>query len=145
MNVHSTVVGAIRSSPLARYVQAVAVAGLAVLVRLALDPVWGIRLPFITLFPAIMLSAWLGGLRPGLVTTAICATAATYFWLDPARSWSVTDKSELLGVLVFIAVGVMISALNEAWRQSATGISQLAERLSITLLGIGDAVITTDD
>ncbi|PYR65956.1 MAG: ATPase, partial [Acidobacteria bacterium] len=69
----------IRLSAPARYGLAVAFGLAAILVRLALDPVWGIRFPYITLFPAIMVSAWLGGLGPGIVTTAISGTAAEYF------------------------------------------------------------------
>jgi PAS domain S-box-containing protein len=136
---------AIRSSALARYGIAVAVAAFSILLRLALDPVWGVRFPYITLFPAIMLSAWLGGFWPGMITTLISGTAATYFWIEPAGSWVVTEKSELLGVVLFVAVGLVICALNEAWRRAAIAVGQSEERLKITLLGIGDAVIATDE
>src|SRR5436853_2588255 len=105
---------AIRSSAVARYALAVGIAAVGILVRLALDPVWGIRLPYITLFPAIMLSAWLGGLGPGIVTTLLCAAAAEYFWIEPSRSWAADNTSDLLGLAVFVAV---ISGLNEAWRR----------------------------
>src|SRR5438552_1211836 len=88
--VQAAALRAIRSSAAARYALAVGIAVVAILVRLALDPVWGIRLPYITLFPAIMLSAWLGGFWPGIVTTALCATAAEYFWIEPSRSWAMT-------------------------------------------------------
>jgi PAS domain S-box-containing protein len=115
------------------------------MLRLALDPVWGIRFPYITLFPGIMLSAWLGGFWPGIVTTVLCATAAEYFWVEPSRSWAVADKSEWLGLLVFLAVGAVISALNEAWRRGTADIAESEERLSVTLASIGDAVIATDD
>src|SRR5688572_30347235 len=118
---------------------------MAVLLRLALDPVWGIKLPYITLFPGIMLSAWLGGFWPGVVTTVICATAAQYFWVDPSRSWAIADNSDLLGLLVFVAVGGVISALNEAWRRGAADIADAEERVSVMLASIGDAVIATDE
>ena len=138
-------VRALLASPAARYGIAISVAALAIMLRLALDPVWGVRFPYITLFPAIMVSAWLGGLWPGIVTTALCGTAATYFWIEPSGSWAVTETSELLGVLIFIVVGVVISGLNEAWRRSTAAIAESEERLSVTLTSIGDAVITTDD
>jgi K+-sensing histidine kinase KdpD len=90
--------------PFVRYSLAIAAAFAAILLRLSLDPIWGAKLPFITLFPAIMLSAWLGGLGPGLLTTAITAIAAQYYWIEPAGTFAVADKSELLGQFVFIAV-----------------------------------------
>jgi PAS domain S-box-containing protein len=124
---------------------AIAAALAAVLARVALDPLWGTTLPYITLFPAIMLSAWLGGLGPGIVTTVITAAAAAYFWVEPARSLAMTDRGEWLGMGVFLAIGVVISALNEAWRRGAEALAESEERLRVTLGSIGDAVIATDD
>jgi PAS domain S-box-containing protein len=134
----------VRSSGLARYSAAIIAAGFAILARLALDPVWGSTLPFITLFPAIMLSAWLGGFWPGIITTIITGAAAGYFWIEPRRSWAVSDPSGLLGLLVFVAVGGAISALNEAWRRAVGAVADSEERLKSTLLGLGEGVIATD-
>jgi PAS domain S-box-containing protein len=145
LGVQGPALRAIRASPATRYGIAIGLAVAAVLLRLTLDPFWGSRFPYITLFPAIMVSAWLGGLWPGIVTTAISGTVAQYFWTEPSGSWAVADKSELLGVLIFVGVGVVISALNEAWRRATDTVAQSEERLSVTLSSIGDAVIATDD
>jgi PAS domain S-box-containing protein len=143
---HRTLSGrVIKLSPVTRYVVAIATAAAAILLRLAFDPVWGLKLPYITLFPAVMVSAWLGGLWPGVLTTVITAIAAEYFWVEPAGSWKVADTSEILGLLVFLAVGGIISALNEAWRRGTDAVAESEERLSVTLGSIGDAVIATDD
>lgn len=136
---------AIRSSAVARYPIAVGAAILAIVLRLAMDPVWGMRLPYLTLFPGIMLSAWLGGFWPGVVTTLVCAAAAEYFWIEPSRTWAMTDRTDLLGLVVFVAVGGVISALNEAWRRSTAGVAESEERLRVMLMSIGDAVIATDE
>jgi PAS domain S-box-containing protein len=132
-------------SPVVRYTVAIGAAAAAVFLRLALEPVWGLKLPFITLFPAIMLSAWVGGLGPGILATAITVVGATYYWIAPARSWMIGDQTELLGVCVFAAIGALISALNEAWRRGTAAIAESEERLKVTLTSIGDAVITTDE
>ena len=51
-----------------RYGTAVVVTGLVVLGRLALNPWWGHhRNRNLVLIPAVMLSAWMGGLGPGLL------------------------------------------------------------------------------
>jgi PAS domain S-box-containing protein len=126
--VHAAALTVIRASPMARYGIAVGAATVAVLLRLWLEPVWGLRLPYITLFPAIMLSAWLGGLWPGVLTTLLCAVAADYFWVEPARSWAIGP--DLLGLVVFVAVGALISALNEAWRRGATAVVESEQRLA---------------
>ena len=129
----------------ARYSVAVAAAITAIVLRLSFDPLWGVKLPYITHFPAIMVAAWLGGLGPGILTTLITAAATQYFWIEPTNSWRVTETSELIGLLVFLAVGVVISALNDAWRSGATALSESEDRLRVTLTSIGDAIITTDE
>jgi PAS domain S-box-containing protein len=130
-------------STAARYGLAVLLAGAAVAARLALEPVWGLKVPLITMFPAIMVSAWLGGFGPGMVTTLLCAVAADYFWLAPPGAF-VPAPAELLALVVFVAIGVVTSALNEAWRRSAGAAAASHEQLRITLTSIGDAVIATD-
>ena len=136
---------AIRSSVVARYGIAVGAAIVAVLLRLALNPVWGIRFPHIMLIPAIMLGSWLGGLWPGIVTTVITGVALEDFWIEPAYSWRMTNTSEVFGIVVFVAVGVVISVLNEAWRRGAAALAESEARLDVTVTSIGDAVVTTDD
>ncbi|MBI2188735.1 MAG: PAS domain S-box protein [Acidobacteria bacterium] len=128
-----------------RYAVAVAAAAAAVLFREALVPLWGLELPYITLFPAIMLSAWLGGFGPGITTTLLCSVAAEYLWIEPRRSWAVANPPELLGLATFVAIGGLISALNEAWRRGIAAVAESEERLRVTLTSIGDAVITTDE
>jgi PAS domain S-box-containing protein len=134
-----------RLSPPARYGVAVAVAALGALARLALDPLWGLKLPFITLYPAVMLSAWLGGFGPGLVTTLLSGVAAAYLWILPVHSFAMSDWRDVLGLLVFLAIGAVISGLNEAWRRAVGGVARSEDRLRTTLASIGDAVIATDD
>ena len=135
---------AIRLTTFSRYGIAVVIAATAVLIRLTLDPVWGQNLPYITLFPAVMLSAWIGGLWPGLLTTLITAVAAEYFWIPPVYSWRVDDKTNLVGLVLFAAIGLLFSMLNEAWRRGIDAVSASEERLRVTIQSLGDAVIATD-
>jgi PAS domain S-box-containing protein len=132
------------SSP-TRYAIAVAAAAGGVFLRMTLDPVWGGQLPYITLFPAIMVSAWVGGLGPGLLTTFLAALGAAYFWVPPLRSLWIRDPGEWLGLSFFVAVGVIISGLNEAWRRGTVALADSEQQLAVTLASIGDAVLTTDE
>jgi PAS domain S-box-containing protein len=124
---------------------AVASAVLAVLLRLSLDPLWGTDLPFILFFPAIMVSAWLGGLGPGLLTTLLTALAAEHFWMTPIHALTLDDWGDLVGLATFVGVGAMISGLNEAWRNAAARVARSEERHRVTLESVGDAVIKTDE
>lgn len=72
-----------REIPRARLVAygvAVLATSVAFVVRLALVPLVGYHTPYLTFVPAVMLSAYLGGLRPGLLATALSAAAARYFF-----------------------------------------------------------------
>jgi len=133
-----------RLSPELAYTVAAAMAGLAAILRLMLNPEWGDKYPFIFFFPAIALSSWLGGLRPGLLTTLLSFAASAYFWLRPYGSFAVEEPSDLVALLMLSLIGTLISVLNEAWHRETTKVLQSDERLRVTLTSVGDAVITTD-
>jgi PAS domain S-box-containing protein len=128
----------------ARYGLAIALIVVAAALRVALNPLWGVGLPYITFYPAVMLAAWLGGLGPGLLATALSVLLADYFWIPPALTFAVDDRAEVLGLIVFATTGVIISVLNEAWRRSTMAAFESQQRLAVTLTSIGDGVITTD-
>jgi signal transduction histidine kinase/CheY-like chemotaxis protein len=131
-------------SPAARYGFAVAAAVGAILLRRAFDPIWDSGLPFMTFYPAIIVSAWVGGLWPGIVTTLIGAAAAEYFWLDPEHV-QVGKPADLLALLMFMLVGMGISALNEAWRRGAALLAASQEELERVLDVIPAAVWVARD
>ena len=98
-----------------RYGMAVLLGGFANLLEFQFDPNWTLKLPFVTMYPAIiMISAWFGGLGPGLVCTGFCAVAVWLFWTAPFRSPMSENAGEQLAVAVFVAIGGVISALCEA-------------------------------
>ena len=60
------------------YLWAVITTAVAILLRSALSPIVGVRLPFITLFPAVFVSAYLGGLGPAILTTVVGIAAGVF-------------------------------------------------------------------
>jgi len=69
-----------RTSLLLRYGVAVLAVGMAFLVKLLLDPLIVQETPFLLVFGAIMISAWYGGLGPGLLATFAAGLATDYFF-----------------------------------------------------------------
>jgi PAS domain S-box-containing protein len=130
---------------LARYGLALAVVFIASLLRISLNTVWGVGLPYITFYPAVMLTALVGGLGPGILATILAALISTYFWLPPEFSLAIASLADALGLGVFVAMGLFISIVNDAWRRSAGALAESEQRLRVTVASIGDAVITTDD
>src|SRR5687768_6265926 len=67
----------------ARYGLAVIACGCATGAGIGLQAVVGFRFPLITFYPAVLLSAWFGGLWPGVVATILSTLLVDYVWLAP--------------------------------------------------------------
>jgi signal transduction histidine kinase len=85
----------------------------AMLARLLLWPILGKDVPFLLLWPAVMFSAWFGGLVPGMLTTLLAALSEMYFVLEPPRSFHVSNPAEAVGVVLFILLGTAVSLMAE--------------------------------
>jgi signal transduction histidine kinase/CheY-like chemotaxis protein len=111
--------GEVIRSRIIHYCIAVVAAGLAAGANGALWPDFGVRYPLIAFYPAITISAWFGGLLPGLSCTILSAMIAAFVWLDPQFSVGVTPSADALALIVFTGVGVVISALSESLKSEA--------------------------
>jgi PAS domain S-box-containing protein len=132
------------SSTAIRYAVAALAVTTAVVVRMALEPTLAGRLPFITLFAAVVISSWFGGLGPGLAATAGCLLAADFFWLAPRYSLYASGAADVFGLAMFGIIGVAISVLQEMSQRSAAAVIESQERLNLTMASIGDGVIVAD-
>ncbi len=82
---------------------AVAAAGLATALRLLLDPVLPPGFPFLTFFPAVILTTFFLGLRPGIVCAVLSGLAAWYCFISPANTFLLNGPTALtLAFYVFI-------------------------------------------
>jgi two-component system cell cycle sensor histidine kinase/response regulator CckA len=91
---------------------------------------------FSVLFPAVVLSAWVGGKSGGLLSTAILAIGTAYYHMPPA-GFAVSDTADLIRLGTFTFSGALIAWLSGALQENQ-GI------MAATLRSIGDAVIATD-
>lgn len=100
---------------------------------------------FATLFvPAVLASAWYGGMRWGILATVFSSAFMIYFVLEPVHSFRINETEDLARLAAFIFVGSSISfgvALQRRMRDTSL---ENAERLRTTLESIGDAVTVTD-
>jgi PAS domain S-box-containing protein len=131
-------------APAFRYLIGVAAIGISVLLRLALAPILGDKFVYILHFPAVMFSAWYGGLGPGLLATALAALHSATYLLPPALTVQVTGAADVLSLVIFILIGIFISALNESARREKAAAQLAGQQLRVTLGSIGDAVVATD-
>jgi len=83
--------------------------------------------PFATLVLPIALSAFYGGLGPGIVSVLITVSLADYFLIPPLYTLGLPDKNAVVGTLMFAVSGLIISALGEASREAVLQASNEAE------------------
>jgi PAS domain S-box-containing protein len=100
------------------YLVVVASVALSTLARFALTPLLGSRAAFIVYFPALVLSAWVGGWGGGLVALALSTLAATYYFLSPMHTLAIPERSDQVSLLVFVIVGLSVSALSSSQRKA---------------------------
>src|SRR3569832_2242468 len=97
-----------RMERLRPYLWAITATAVAVLLRFALSPVVGVRLPFITLFPAVFVSAYLGGFGPTILTTAIGIVVGVFWFSEPTYAATFSDPIARIGIGLFGLSGVAV-------------------------------------
>src|SRR5882762_6650501 len=66
---------------------------------------------------AVMLSAWLGGVGPGLLAAALCAAAFSYYFVSPIFSLAV-DSKEIPRFVMFLLASVLVGSLSVTQRRA---------------------------
>jgi len=109
----------LRNHWLARYVFALMAVAAAFLVREGLGRLAGGSLPpYITFYPAVLLSALIGGVGPGLFATLVSALVVDYCILPPQGSFTVTSLSDAVSLAFFTGTGVFMSVVAEHYRRA---------------------------
>jgi len=115
------------------YLWVLAIAVLALFARRVIAPA-SFGLQFLTLFPAVAISAVLFGTGPGLFSILICASLSIYFLFPPFRALSFDfQPNTIFSVMVFCADGLVVSlsigALHRYFTGYATAVKKLEDAL----------------
>ena len=94
---------------LAGYLLAIALSALAVIVRFASDRLLPPGFPFLTFFPAVILTAFLAGRGPAVLSAALSLLAAWYFFIEPLGSF--TLNAPVATALAFFATVLLVDIL----------------------------------
>jgi signal transduction histidine kinase len=120
---------------------AVAVA-IAVAVRIALrEPLGGLP-PFLLFFAAVMASAALGGLGPGIFATALAEVAINFFLIEPYYAFGRPTRGQTIELVIFGVEGLFISFLSGVLHTTvarARASEREARELERRVIEIGDA------
>jgi PAS domain S-box-containing protein len=122
---------------------ALTAAGIALMGTLLTWLIWpgSLRFPFALFIAAVMVSAWRGGLRPGLVTTGASTLALLIlFLLFPAFRDAEQGEHFLLRLGMFVLIGVLAGYLAMKCREAVVA----HDRFHDTVASLGEALVFTD-
>jgi diguanylate cyclase (GGDEF)-like protein/PAS domain S-box-containing protein len=102
------------------------------------------RLMLILFMLPVILSALLGGLGPGLVSTAVAAAGSNYLSIPPVHSLRIASNDDLLQWCALIVNGVAVSLLSEMLRRSKARMEEKSSLLDAIVSGTPDAVFIKD-
>jgi PAS domain S-box-containing protein len=111
-----------------RYLSAVVVVVVAVEVRWRLADAFGPLPTFVTLYPAVLLVASIGGGGPGILATVLSALAADYWFIPPFGRFNVGASNDLLSLGIFTGACLFLSVLAERLRRARWGEATAAAR-----------------
>ena len=70
-------------------------------------------------FLAIIVSAWFGGMGPGLLAALLSTLCVSYFFLPPAYTWKF-DPAHLPPILVFFVSAALVSSWSAVRKRAET-------------------------
>jgi PAS domain S-box-containing protein len=103
---------------LLRYAGAAGLSLAAVLVRIAVDLVVTIDLPFLVFFPAILAAALWLGTGPALFSALLGGLAAAWRWMPPSDSLAIGGASDVQGLVLYAVSSVLVAGLVHSSRAS---------------------------
>jgi PAS domain S-box-containing protein len=101
-----------------RYGVAIAIIIAATAVRFVLSPTLGMRAPFLTFYPAVILAALYGGWRAGLLATALSALIVDFFLMESAAPSAAGSPTNIITLLFFVMACAMITLVAEAMHRA---------------------------
>ncbi|HTU90823.1 MAG TPA: ATP-binding protein [Gemmataceae bacterium] len=132
-----------RQHGLGYFIAVAATAAVVLLRRFVSADILGPDIPLYLFLFAVLAAAWFGGLKAGLLATALSVLGGTYFIMAPV-GWYTAGPGDRVRIVMFLVLGAAISWFTEMVHRSRSRAEQQRESLRITLASIGDAVITTD-
>ncbi len=114
--------GALRNRPLAAYALAAGLALVALFVRLAIGDRFPPGFPFLTFFPAIIVTSYVAGARAGTLCALLSLLVAWYFFVPPLHSLAL-EAGTIMALAFFIGVAGIDIALIDAMQRALDRLS----------------------
>ena len=117
-----------RGSALVGYTVAAGATATAILLRLALDPILGDRLAFVSLFGAVAASVWVGGVWPAVLSASLGFLACDLLFVAPRGNVQFLDPVNLAGLFGYAISCLFIIGFGYAMRRSESAARTARQR-----------------
>jgi PAS domain S-box-containing protein len=133
-----------RAGIIPRYLFAMAMVALAMLLRHWLVSSYGPMPPFITFYPALLLVAIIAGGGPGILATFVSVLAADYFYIPPIGEFAISSPHDAVALGLFGSSGLFLSVFAERLQRARLAESvSVAQEQELALLDMGN-LLTLD-
>jgi signal transduction histidine kinase len=107
-----------RASAVAAYGGAIAVTLGALFLRWFLDPWLGFQVPYATLYGAVAISVWFGGLGPAVVSMVLGYAVVNIKYVSPVGTLSINTPDDGISLALFALSASLVVVLGEAMRRA---------------------------
>ncbi|MDZ8228196.1 MAG: PAS domain S-box protein [Nostoc sp. ChiVER01] len=118
-------------SLLAPYAVTLLAVGSALQLTLLLQPLLKPTI-FLLFFPAVAVSAWYGGMKAGLLGTALSTLVVTFFFLEPVFLLFVKNLESIVRLGLFMLVTILISLLTSELRTAKQHLQISLQKLQVS-------------
>lgn len=100
------------------YAIAIVAVAIVTIVKLLLNPIFGVTTPFLLYFAAVMISSLYGGWRGGILATILSALFGYYLFLNPTHLLQAGSFGQMLRLVIFLGEGLLITAIVSALKST---------------------------
>ena len=132
----------ILKSPLRMYINAVGFT----IIALALSALFWNYIhdaPFLFFYGAVVVSAWRGGLGPGILSTLVAIFSIDFFLIEPLFV-VFTNVTDILQLAIFSLISFLIMSLEQGRNESQRALREVKEQLEIILDSVADGITAQD-
>ena len=86
------------------------------------------RVIFVLFWPAVIATAWFGGIGPAILASALSVLLVDYFIVEPRGSLSPTSADDLIPFAVFLLASIAVAVLTSSARAAQRAASEAASR-----------------
>lgn len=111
----------------------------AICIRLSLDAAIGIgaTTPFITMFPAVLVSAVIGGLGPGLLAVVLSVVSTWFLFIGLPYSFSPLSTADVTSIVLYLLGALLVVIVATSMRRAVEHLETAQEKLFAALNASG--------